>query len=374
MSGEGSETKGAGRLRERVRTGGALSWKRTGLAAGSILALVLLLFYLEGTIGGGKVEPGNVPLDRGLPVPSLRTAPVEEREIEEDLEWPGTVRSRTVVQVAAKIMARALEVRAEVGRPVQAGEILAILEGREIQARLNQARSALHAAQAQAAQAQAEYARIKGLYEKQAATSRDLEGAEARAKAAQAQVDQAGHAVREAEVMEAETLVRAPLDAVVVEKGIQAGDLAIPGKCLFVLQDPVRLRLEAQVPETFASKTVLGMEVRVRFDALGREVPARIEEISPVADPQSRTLLVKAALPHEKDLRPGMFGRLLQPWGKKVALLIPSSAVIRSGQLEMVQVTEGGEVRLRHVRTGKTYGSQVEVLSGLRSGERVRVP
>jgi multidrug efflux pump subunit AcrA (membrane-fusion protein) len=66
-----------------------------------------------------------------------------------------------------------------------------------------------------------------------------------------------------------------------------------------------------------------------------------------------------------------MFGRLLLPCGKKTALLIPASAVRRSGQLELVRVMEGGEPQLRHIRSGKVYGERIEVLSGLREGERV---
>jgi hypothetical protein len=66
-----------------------------------------------------------------------------------------------------------------------------------------------------------------------------------------------------------------------------------------------------------------------------------------------------------------MFARLIQPCGKKVALLIPVSAVRRVGQLELLQVLEDGEARLRHIRTGKIYGERVDVLSGIKEGEQV---
>ncbi len=377
MSDESRESWIAGlyrSLRDRAKAAGGAFWKKAAIAFASILALVLLLLYLQGTIGGDKVAPGNVPVGQGPSSTPARTALVEKREIEDFLEWPGTIRSRTVAQVAAKVMARALEVKATVGTSVKAGEVLAVLDGRDVRARVDQAKSALDGAKAQAAQAQADFFRVKGLYEKQAATQRDFEAAEARAKAVQAQVSQAENAVRESEVMLAETTVRAPFDGVVAERLLEPGDTAVPGKPLFIVHDPARLRLEAQVPESCAQKASVGMEVRSRIDALGREVMARIEEISPVADPQSRTFLIKAALPAEKDLRPGAFGRFLQPCGKKTALLIPASAVTRSGQLEIVRVLEGTEVLTRHVRTGKAHGTQVEVLSGLNEGEKVLLP
>jgi multidrug efflux pump subunit AcrA (membrane-fusion protein) len=113
------------------------------------------------------------------------------------------------------------------------------------------------------------------------------------------------------------------------------------------------------------------MEVRVRIDSLDRETTARIEEIAPVADPESRTFLLKAGLELGERVRPGMFGRFIQPCCKKTAFLVPASAILRSGQLEMVQVVEDAEAHSRHIRTGKSYGNLVEVLSGLREGEMV---
>ena len=361
-------------LRDRARAVGAPFWKKTGIALAGVLGLVLMLLYLQGKIGGDKVAPGSVPVSPDPFAPSGRTAVVEKREIEDVLEWPGTIRSRSVAQVAAKLLARVVEVRAEVGTAAKAGDVLVVLDDRDVRARVEQARSALDGAKAQASQAQADYARVKALLEKEAATARDFEAAEARAKAAQAQVGQAENSAREAEVMLAETSVRAPFDGVIAEKLIQAGDTAVPGKPLFVLHDPARLRLEVQVPESCARKASIGMEVRTRIDSLGREVLALIEEISPVADPQSRTFLIKATLPAELELRSGTFGRLLQPCGRKVALLIPASAVTRSGQLEIVRVVEGAEARIRHVRTGKAHEARVEILSGLREGEKVLLP
>ncbi len=346
--------------------------RKAALALAGILALVLLLLWTAGTIGGEKVAPGDARPPGGPP-PAGRAVAVEKAEMEELLEWPGTVRSRTEARVAAKLMARALEVKVQAGSPVKAGDLLAVLDDRDVRARVDQARSALQSAEAQAAQAEADHARVKGLFEKQAATQRDLEAAEARAKSARAQVAQARDAVKEGEVMTGEAAVRAPFDGIVAERLVEPGDTAVPGRPLFVVHDPLRLRLEAQVPETCAAKAAVGMEVRVRIDALGREVKARIEEISPVADPQSRTFLIKAALPEEKDLRPGTFGRFLQPCGKKTALLVPAAAVARSGQLEMVRVLEDGQARTRHVKTGKAHGEKVEVLSGLREGEQVLV-
>jgi multidrug efflux pump subunit AcrA (membrane-fusion protein) len=116
------------------------------------------------------------------------------------------------------------------------------------------------------------------------------------------------------------------------------------------------------------------MDVPVFIEALARELKATVEEIAPIADPVSRTFVIKAALPQDAALRPGMFGRFRTACTKRQALLIPTAAVTRIGQLESVQVAAEGGSRQRNIRTGKAFGSQTEVLSGLDEGERVVMP
>ncbi len=345
--------------------------KKLAFSLLGIAGLILLLLILQGTLKGGKVAPGTLPLPAQESKAAASTVAVLRHEMDDVLEWPGTIRSGREVQVAPKLLARIKELKVDIGTRVAAGEILAVLDDRDLNARLEQSKSALSAAEAQATQSDADYRRIKGLFEKEAATQRDLEGIQARSTAARSQVEQARHAVTESEVMLSESVLRAPIEGVVTGKGGQVGDTAIPGKPLVTLQDIHHLRLEAQVPEDCARKVTLGMEVRVRIDALGREGIARIEEIAPTADPESRTVLLKARLATGEGPRVGMFGRLLLPCGTKTALLIPASAVLRSGQLEMVRVLEGGEAQIRHIRAGKLYGDRIEVLSGLREGEKI---
>ena len=347
------------------------TWGRRAILLLGLTAPLALVLTLQGTFGRSKVAPGTFPAARRAAASPDHPVAVVAQEIDELLEWPGTVRSRITAQPAPKLLGRILELRVDVGSAVRTGDVIAVLDDRDVKARLDQAKAAQAAADAAAVQSEAEFVRIRGLFEKEAATRRDLEAAESGARSARARLEASRHAVDEGEVLLTETTVRAPFDGVVTEKWAQSGDTAIPGRPIVVLQDPRRLRLEAHVPESCAGKASLGMEVRVRIDALGRDLTARIEEIAPVADPESRTFLFKAALPADDGLRPGMFGRFIQPCGRKSALLIPAAAVRRVGQLELLQVLKDGEALVRHVRTGKTYGERVEVLSGIREGELV---
>ncbi|MBW2206410.1 MAG: efflux RND transporter periplasmic adaptor subunit [Deltaproteobacteria bacterium] len=89
----------------------------------------------------------------------------------------------------------------------------------------------------------------------------------------------------------------------------------------------------------------------------------------PSADPKTRTFLIKVGLPSVIGAYPGMFGRLLIPAGKRMAVLIPAAAVRRVGQLETVMVKEGDAWRTIYVKIGQAHGDKVEVLSGLHGSE-----
>jgi len=340
------------------------------LASASVAALVLLLLYLEGTFSGGKVAPGTVPL---APEAAGEAVRVEQREVEDWLDWPATVTSRSVANLAPKVMARVLEVRVGVGSPVRRGDVIAVLDDRDIRARAQQAQAAVAAAEAQAAQAEADLRRARLLFGKQAATAQDLESAETRAKAARAQAAQARDAAAEAQVMLGETALRAPFDGVVGARLVDPGDMAVPGRPVAVLHDPSSLRLEANLSERCAARLAVGSPIEVQAGSPPLAVTAAVEEIAPVADPQSRTVLVKAALPSRPDLRPGMFATLRLACDSHPALLVPARALRRSGQLESVRVLVEGEARLRSVRSGKAYGEQIEIVSGLRPDESVIV-
>jgi len=169
----------------------------------------------------------------------------------------------------------------------------------------------------------------------------------------------------------ADTLLLAPFDGVVVKRLKEPGDMGLPGVAVVTLQTPQGLRLEADVPSTCAGRYSIGMDVTVRIDTLGLTVSAQIDEISPEIDPQTRTQLIKLALPASEGLQPGYFGWLEQACGQHEALLIPTSAVQHIGQLEVVKVLSEGRQLMRHIRTGKTFGDQIEVISGLHAGETV---
>jgi multidrug efflux pump subunit AcrA (membrane-fusion protein) len=93
----------------------------------------------------------------------------------------------------------------------------------------------------------------------------------------------------------------------------------------------------------------------------------------PSVDPLSRTFLVKVEI-KDQSLKTGLYGRALLPKGEKEKILVPRMAIVEKGQLIGVYaVDDNGVITYRLVRTGKVYGENVEVLSGLKGGERIVV-
>jgi RND family efflux transporter MFP subunit len=258
--------------------------------------------------------------------------------------------------VEAKVSGRVLDYTATPGAMVKAGDLLARLDVQEIQAKVDQARAMLD-------QAKRDFDRQKQLIASNATTRQEFDAADARVKIGTG-------AVSEAETMLSYAKVTAPFDGVVTRKLADVGDLAMPGKPLLEIEAPTSLRFEADLPEAILDRVKLGEKMPVR---LAKVIEGTVSEISPVADPVSRTFNVKLDLPATEGLRTGQFGRVSVPVAETKLLLVPQSAVLKRGQMEIVFVAKDGKAALRLVKTGKVLDGRVEVLSGIEEGEQVIV-
>jgi RND family efflux transporter MFP subunit len=272
-------------------------------------------------------------------------------------EVVGSVRTRIRSVIEAKVSGRISEMPVILGQNVKSGELLAKIDAREVQARLEQA-------VAQSEQASRDLDRIRTLAQKQVSSTQELESAESRARVAEA-------AMREARAMLGYSSVTAPFDGVVSRRLAEVGDLAAPGKPLLEIEDRGELRFEADIPEALIGMVNAGDRMEVSIPTLKKSLPAIVVEVSPTADAASRTFLVKLDLPESPDLRAGQFGRAAVPVGEAKSLRIPAAAIVQRGQMEIVFVNDSGQARLRLVRTGKTFSDGVEILAGLSAGDAV---
>jgi membrane fusion protein, multidrug efflux system len=349
---------------------------RRSLVAGIAFAvLVTAVRWLSGGCGE-RIAPGEVePKDAAGIAPHAVAA--EERS-GTSYEWAsGEIASARHTAVSSRVLARIEQVRVRAGSTVAVGDVLVVLDARDLGARVGEADEALRAARARRDLARTEHTRAEELYRSGVGSQQRLEQAESGLRSANADVAAREQALAAMQTGKSFAEIRSPVAGRVVDRLAEPGDTAVPGQPLMRIYDPSLLRVEVPVRESLAVGLEVGGALRVEIPALGETLDARIDELVPFAEPGARTLLVKARLPRtDARLFSGMFARVGIPAGMRRRLVVPAAAVERIGQLEFVDVVAGGAAPERRlVTTGEeTAPGEIEILSGLAAGERVRVP
>ena len=342
-----------------------------------LVIVVLLLMWLAGAFHR-KIDDASAAAAEeiavGRPIGDAVLVPVRRISVPRIEPAVGTIRAVHETSVASKLLAKVVELNVKAGQQVAKEEVLARLDDADLVARLEQAKANLVGATARRDQAQIEHDRVQRLIEQRAAAEIEMDRVRAALKSAEAQFDQAGQAVSEARTLLDYATIRSPIDGIVIDKKVEIGDTSTPGQVLVTLYDPTRMQLVASVRESLTQRLSVGQAIRVRIDALDKTCEGRISEIVPEAESASRTFSVKVTGPCPPGMYSGMFGRLLIPLQDETILVIPQAAVRRVGQLNLVDVGDGDLLRRRAVQLGRTIEDDVEILSGLREGERVALP
>ncbi len=301
-----------------------------------------------------------------VPVQAIRVPLVESAV--------GTIRAVHETSIGSKLLARVVEVHLKAGQKVNQGDVLIRLDDTDLQAKLHQAKAAVTAAEATRAQAALDEQRYERLAEAKAVSRQEYEKASTALRSAEAELRRVQEAVKEVQAMLDWATVRSPIDGIVIDKKVDSGDMVAPGQILVTLFDPKRMQLVASVRESLAHRLQVGQSIEVSIDGLNKQCSGQVSEIVPEAQSASRTFQVKVTGPCPTGIYTGMFGRILIPLEEEQLLVIPKQAVQTVGQLELVEVVENDRTTRRAIRTGRTFDNQVEVLSGLRAGEKVVIP
>ena len=362
-------------------------------------AILLLLLPLTLTACGNDIAPGNTATGAGQSI----QAPLVEAQVSREpllYEAVATINARTASTISAKLMGTVQSINVREGQAVRKGDLLLSIDPRMVTAQLEQAEAALNGARRAEASAvsardaataadefaAATYRRYKQLLQDNSVSRAEFDEIESRSRqakaglaqaegmveAARSQIRQAEAAFRQAALARKDAQVHSPYDGRVVARMVDQGDLASPGTPLLTLEQEGVFCADLVLPERHIQSVQIGMQVMVLVPALGnREAVGEVGRIVPVADARSRSFEVKVAMPEGLDLKSGMFARVLLPIGGVGVLLVPQRAVVHEGQLTGVFVVgQDGIARFRLVRTGKTYGDQVEIISGLPEGQR----
>ena len=290
--------------------------------------------------------------------PAVRSALITVQAVQAPVyaSVPGSVVSKRRAEIASRLTGYVRSVAVQAGDRVAAGQPLLAIDSSDVTGQLQQAQAVFD-------EAQVNYQRDTNLYAKGVATKMQLDAATRQYTTAKAALQMAEAAVGYADI-------RAPFAGVVVDKLADAGDLATPGKPLLVLEDEHALEVQSYVPDELYGALKLGAAIRYATES--REYRGRLQSKVEAADPQTHTHLIRIEVVPDAGLMSGRYVQVSIPTGMAPVVSIPATALAERAGIEGVFVVDtAGAAHFRLVRAGERHDGEVDILSGLASGERV---
>jgi RND family efflux transporter MFP subunit len=293
------------------------------------------------------------------------------------VELDGSLQAVRQATLAAQVGGNVLALPVKAGDRVRAGQALARIDERDVQSGLAQRDAAVAQAEAEARNARTHAERTRELQSRGFVSQAALDVAETQLKAAQAALQQAQAARAQAALARGFATVTAPFDALVLATHVEVGDLATPGRPIATVYAPGQMRAVVQIPSSRSAVARAAGKVEVQLPD-GNWVAPVGRTVLPGADPVAQTVEWRLDLPPAASggLLPGQAVRVrfegaaagAAPAGR---LAVPTSAVLRRGELTAVYAVDGNRFVLKPVRLGPATGGSVEVLAGLKAGDRI---
>ena len=325
--------------------------------AGIVVIAAVALFGTASLLIGG--EKGHATVPKHESVLKAPIAAAASAVIDDVITAAGALGSKNTSVLSSKIMGKVVSLNVHEGDFVAEGKLLLRIESGEITAQVIQAQAAYNNARLQ-------YDRIKSLFDAKASTQMEMDQVVLGLQTAEA-------GLKAAHAMESYTTITAPISGQIVEKRINLGEMAMPGQPVLKIEDNRNLRLEVTVRESDLLHIRPGKDAKVRIDAVpGRELNGRVALVVPASDVRTHSFLVKIDIPAEKGLITGMYGKAFFSTGTRSALLVPRSSVVEMAGITGVYVV-GADNRaiFQMVQLGEVRDGTVEVLTGLKAGDRV---
>jgi len=373
--------------------------------------LRVALLGLVAGMAAGCSRGGRVADADAMRTPTVVVAQVTRGTLTNSLDLPAEFRPFQEIDVHAKVAGYVKKIYVDVGDHVRTGELLAVLEIPELQDEITQAQATvardeeeisrakadLKRAQAAYETAHLAYTRLAGVVQKrpELVAQQDMDDAQGRDLQAEAQVEtnKAAYAAAQQELsvaranlqrtrsMFAYAEIRAPFDGVITRRYADTGAMLAAGTSsekqaipLVRLSQNGLLRLTIEVPESAVSQIHLGSPATIRVPELKEEFTGKVCRFASMVTMETRTMDTEIDVPNPRfELVPGMYATVsLQLEQKKDTLIVPVEAVMHEGDSATALVVNArDEIEQRSLKLGLQTTQRVEVLSGLREGERV---
>ncbi len=334
------------------------------------IGILILSSFLTASCGSEEVKIA----ESTTPGISVKVAKVVLDGNSNFLAVSGKIQATNSSDLSTRIMGFVEKVHVKVGDKVQKGDLLVSINNTDLQAKLAQVLASVTEATAAFSNAQKDYDRFKNLYAEKSATQKELDDITAHYKMAKARLEAANQQKNEVQAQFAYSNITAPFSGIITRTSVDEGDMANPGIPLVSIEAPGNFEVMAMVPETEISSIKQGAEVRVLVKSIEKTIHGKVTEVSISSKNSGGQYLVKIAITKtETPVLSGMFVTVQFPTQRKLAtdrVLIPKEVLVFNGQLSGVYtVSQSNTALLRWLRLGRTFGDQVEVLSGLSAGE-----
>ena len=333
----------------------------------SLIAYLLAAAAITAGIGFGYLDWLDSGQDnaraarRSLGVPVV-VAEVVRAPIADSLAALGTARANESVQLTANHSDHVVALHFEDGQQVQAGELLAELNSEQERAMLDEAAALL-------AEREAEHQRVVELFEREIASTSEVDAAQAQRQAARSRVERLRASI-------ADHRVSAPFAGTLGLRQVSIGSYLQPSTVIATLDDLSVIKVDFTIPETWLGAVRVGMPIIARTDAWPDKVfPGEISAVDTRLDPKTRSATVRALVDNDQQLlRPGMLIKVEVERGEDAVLQVPEEALVQMGAEHHVICVDADSVaRKVAVTVGRRRVGRVEVLRGLAEGDRVVV-
>jgi RND family efflux transporter MFP subunit len=319
-------------------------------------------------------DTAAAPADPEVLIGRENIAVAELAELRSGPAISGTLQPKLEARVRAEIMGPVERTFVEEGQRVHRGVLLARLDDQAVRDAYLSARSAVRTAESALENAQRNAERASRLAQAGALSDRDLETARLSQTNAEGSLADARARLASAQKQLANTEVRSPIDGVVSERSVDAGDVVQVGGAMFTIVDLRTLRLEATVPVEEIGRLRVGTPVEFGVAGFDRRFTGKIERINPAVDPATRQVRIYVAIPNpEESLVSGLFAEGRVATDARRAVAVPVSAVDRRGTSPMIHRIKQGKVQVVPVQLGveDEAAELVEIHSGVVQGDTV---
>lgn len=305
---------------------------------------------------------------------------VQVKTVSEDNSSPflsvsGKIEAAKSANISTRMMGYVDKIYVGVGDKVSDGQLLMSVNNANMSAQLAQVNAGITEAEAAFTNAEKDYNRFSTLFQENSASQKELDDITANYNMAKARLESAKQMRNGVNAQMGYANIRAPFNGVVTNKFISAGDMANPGMALMEVESPGKYQVLAMVPESEILDVKSDIEVTVQIKALNENVKGKVTEVSTSSKNTGGQYLVKVILDKtDAQILSGMYATVQFPVARKTttsAVMIPIGAIVKNGQLSGIYtVSQSNTALLRWLRLGRTFGDEVEVLSGLSADEQ----